>query len=601
VFREGATLPTATWNVTTNGGWFSAGNWTPSGVPTAAQFVRIANGGTCTNGGGTGSAAVVDLRGGSTLDMLGTLACGGQVQVGDQGGSGLLIVRNSGIVNASGVLLNADSGSPGTLRIGIGGAPGTVNAPVSSVGPAQVEFNHNSASYTFAQPLSGSISVSHAAGTTTLSSSGSNYTGSTTVSGGTLRITNNVNFNSPISIAAAGALVLDIAQDVELLQALSGTGPVMVAGNVRTARLAGNNAAYAGAFSLPSGTRGMMWSSALSGSAAAAWDLSGQFAMIETPSAATVQLGALSGTNSATQLAAFTGTGLKTFTVGALGTTTTFAGQIKDISTFGGGGTSTVALSKIGAGTLTLSNANTYTGGTTVSGGTLRVNGSIAGPATVASGGTLGGTGTVNGSLQIQPGGTLSPGNSPGQLTSGGPVTLNGTLRVEIAGAAPGAGYDQLIVTTGNMTLGAGSNLTFGSLSGTFAQTDKLFVVNNTGAGSLSGTFAGLPNGGASGTPVSALNGLGGFSEWRIYYGANLATNSLTGGNDIALAPANAAPCTGDVNGDHQVDLNDLTILLGSFGIPSGATLDDGDLEGDGDVDLGDLTILLSNFGSTCR
>ncbi len=56
----------------------------------------------------------------------------------------------------------------------------------------------------------------------------------------------------------------------------------------------------------------------------------------------------------------------------------------------------------------------------------------------------------------------------------------------------------------------------------------------------------------------------------------------------------------GDVNGDHIVDINDLSILLAHFGTPSGATLADGDLEGDGDVDLSDLALLLSAFGTSC-
>src|SRR5262249_48171044 len=153
-----------------------------------------------------------------------------------------------------------------------GGDPGTVNAPVSNVGTGQVQFNHNNGSYAFAQPMTGTLSVVHDAGTTTLSSSASNYTGSTTVNGGTLRLTNNFNFNSPISIAAAGGLVMDIASDVRLLQGISGSGPVVVAGNGATARLAGSDSGYAGAFSLPSGTRGLMWSNAAAGSAAASWD-----------------------------------------------------------------------------------------------------------------------------------------------------------------------------------------------------------------------------------------------------------------------------------------------------------------------------------------
>lgn len=403
VFREGKGA-TKNWNVASSGGWLTAGNWTLSGVPTTTHTVNIANGGTCALGSSeTGQAAYASIRGGSTLDLVGALTSAGQIHVGELDGNGVLNVRNGGSVNATSILVGADSGSLGSLRIGNGGVPGTVNAPVSAIGSGEARFNHNSGTYTFSQPLSGTHTVVHQAGTTTLSSTGSNYTGSTTVSGGTLRITNNFNFNSPISISAAGALVMDIAQDVRLLQGDSGSGPISVAGTSKTARLAGNDDAYTDYFSLPIGTRGMMWSNPAAGNAAASWDLSGLFAMIETTGDATIQLGALSGSNAATQLAAFGGSGLKTLEVGALGTNTSFAGAIKDISTFGGGGSSTVALHKVGPGTLSLNNNNLYTGSTTVNGGTFLVNGSIAGPATVASGGTLGGGGTINGSLRFNP------------------------------------------------------------------------------------------------------------------------------------------------------------------------------------------------------
>ena len=63
---------------------------------------------------------------------------------------------------------------------------------------------------------------------------------------------------------------------------------------------------------------------------------------------------------------------------------------------------------------------------------------------------------------------------------------------------------------------------------------------------------------------------------------------------------AQAAPCDGDVNGDGQVDLPDLSILLSHFGTSSGASPGDGDLDGDGDVDLQDLSNLLANFGMLC-
>ena len=63
------------------------------------------------------------------------------------------------------------------------------------------------------------------------------------------------------------------------------------------------------------------------------------------------------------------------------------------------------ALTKLGANTLTLSGANSYSGATTVSGGTLLVNGNAAGATstvTVASGATLGGAGTIRRPGQFQ-------------------------------------------------------------------------------------------------------------------------------------------------------------------------------------------------------
>jgi autotransporter-associated beta strand protein len=66
-------------------------------------------------------------------------------------------------------------------------------------------------------------------------------------------------------------------------------------------------------------------------------------------------------------------------------------------STFSGVFNGPGGLTMVGAGTLTLSATNTYTGGTTVSNGTLIVNGSVTGAVTVVSGCTLGGTGVVAG------------------------------------------------------------------------------------------------------------------------------------------------------------------------------------------------------------
>ncbi len=64
--------------------------------------------------------------------------------------------------------------------------------------------------------------------------------------------------------------------------------------------------------------------------------------------------------------------------------------------------------------------------------------------------------------------------------------------------------------------------------------------------------------------------------------------------------PAGGPACPGDLDGDLDVDLDDLSQLLVNFGTASGATYEDGDIDGDGDIDLDDLSQLLVVFGTTC-
>jgi hypothetical protein len=59
-------------------------------------------------------------------------------------------------------------------------------------------------------------------------------------------------------------------------------------------------------------------------------------------------------------------------------------------------------------------------------------------------------------------------------------------------------------------------------------------------------------------------------------------------------------PCIGDLDGDGEISLNDLAILLAHYGAPGSAAPEHGDLNGDGDVDLDDLAALLAIFGSDC-
>lgn len=58
--------------------------------------------------------------------------------------------------------------------------------------------------------------------------------------------------------------------------------------------------------------------------------------------------------------------------------------------------------------------------------------------------------------------------------------------------------------------------------------------------------------------------------------------------------------CTGDLNGDNSIDIQDLAILLANYGTATGGTAEMGDSDADGDIDLQDLAALLNRFGSGC-
>jgi ELWxxDGT repeat protein len=74
----------------------------------------------------------------------------------------------------------------------------------------------------------------------------------------------------------------------------------------------------------------------------------------------------------------------------------------------------------------------------------------------------------------------------------------------------------------------------------------------------------------------------------RLYFAANDGVH----GNELWALARNV---TGDIDGDGDNDLQDLSYLLANFG-GTGPT---GDLDHDGDVDLQDLATLLANFGDS--
>lgn len=116
------------------------------------------------------------------------------------------------------------------------------------------------------------------------------------------------------------------------------------------------------------------------------------------------------------------------------------------------------AINHVAGDTVLTGNSAGFTGATTVSGGTLRVNGTLGGAAstvTVRSGGRLGGSGTIGGNVTVT-NGVLAPGNSPGTLTIAGDLTLTGGSLLDFEfgqSNVVGGPLNDLIEVGGNLTL----------------------------------------------------------------------------------------------------------------------------------------------------
>lgn len=156
--------------------------------------------------------------------------------------------------------------------------------------------------------------------------------------------------------------------------------------------------------------------------------------------------------------------------------------------TLSGAISGTGSFTMAGTGTVTLSGTNTHTGPTTISGGTLALNGDsrgATGSVTVSSGGTLAGRGTVGGATTIQSGAMHAPGSSPGLQTFNNGLTYNtgSTFQWELIGNTVdgrNTNYDAVNVTGGTLSIGTGvtSSLVFNTSSSTVSWNDVFWNEN---------------------------------------------------------------------------------------------------------------------------
>ena len=333
-------------------------------------------------------------------------------------------------------------------------------------------------------------------GTLVLNATNNSYSGGTVASQGTLRLEGlAVNDAGNIDIANGATVELNPEpySGVFYYDVISGEGNLVKTGAGTVILRNANN--YSGGTTISNGTLSL---DSTAGSITG--DVVNNGTLQFTRTNAYTFAGDISGNGAVTKgdVSTLTLTGTNTYSGGTtvsggalMGTTTSLQGSIVNNATVGfdqttdgtyaGVMSGSGALTKAGSGTVILSGTNNYSGPTTIDGGILSVNGSLTSDVAVNSGGTLGGNGTV-GSVTLN-GGAIGPGNSIGTLNVTGDIDFSGggIYQVEV----DAAGNADRIIASGTATLAGGSVQVLPE-AGSYNYSTGYTILT---AGSISGSF----------------------------------------------------------------------------------------------------------------
>jgi autotransporter-associated beta strand protein len=486
----------------------------PTGVGKGDVTVNSAgtldlNGLSHTINGLSGGGTVTSGAGGALTFGVGSDGSGSTFSGSIQDGSGTLslLKAGNGIINLSGT--NTYSGTTtingGTLQIGAGGTSGSIGSG-NITNNANLRFNRSN-TLTVASAIGGSGNLVQAGTGTTVLTAASSYSGTTTVTAGTLRVgvANALPTTTSLSLASGTLLDVDFNQTVAGFFGASGAGAAIdVAGGTIFS------------VALPTAATATSFAGAVNGV--------GTFA-VSGPGDNTVTLnGAVAGTVATT---VGSGTTLVIGTGGSLSGSVVISGMLT--FTIPGNQTLSGVLSGTGgltvsAGAVTLGANNTFSGPATVTGGQLLVAGTNTGggSVTVGAGGIFGGAGSFNGPLVVNSGGALAPGASPGVLNVG-PTTFAGgaAFNFEINNSAGTAGSEwDLLSISGALTITA-------TAINPFVINLASLTLSNT-PGLLTGFN---PNNSYSWRFVQTTDAIAGFSSGAFQSNAGAFQNSLNGGS----------------------------------------------------------------------
>lgn len=499
------------------------------------------NGGTLTSSGGARTLAnAIAIGGNTTIGGANDLTFNGAVS--QNGTARTVSITNTGTTTFANTFTLAANNQTAVVTFNVDGASG--GATISGV----IQNGTGSGADGLTKAGSGNLLLTGA----------NTYTGTTTITGGTLALSG--------SGVVPGNLLLNggVLATKGTFSRVLGTGSTQV----QFGATGGGFAAYGGALSV----------SVTPSSGTATWGSTGSF--LQT--GGSLIFGSSLADNVVDWTSNFSlGTAARTITVNDNANSANDYAKISGVISGGSGG----ALIKNGDGLLVLSNANTYTGSTTVSDGTLSLKnasalGSGTAGTTVSSGATLqldgvsvasGGTLTLNGAGDN---GTGALRSVNGANTYTGNITLGGgaTITSGSAGNLFTVGtYTTNTVTVGANTLtvdGAG-DIKFKANVGASGNSGG-FIKNGTGTTTFNGdinyytgtttvnagtlildTYNNYP------TPDNAIqgnlvigNGTGAADSVKVMYGTGSASNKIANTSQITINSDGKLDMNGDRNGN---------------------------------------------------
>ena len=246
----------------------------------------------------------------------------------------------------------------------------------------------------------------------------------------------------------------------------------------------------------------------------------------------------------------------RNFTLTA-GTISTIDVTTNNLTISGASTATSGALTKMGAGTLTLSGANLYTGLTTVSAGTLSLNRSTADNSAVSSSSI-----TINGGI-LQIGASEQINNSAAITLNSGTFTFSGSNRIEtVATFTNNGGTFATGTGTGNKLVVTGNTIDWDSGTNTITSGNSVSDVSwnirggtNTVNGGAAGGVLQVGTGGTglnftgTGTPVIALDSSASTAGKILLQGNVTVDGTLTGKAQILSGGALANPGFIDMDG----------------------------------------------------